>query len=141
MAAVCIPDQIKNETNLALLAAQEFAKLYHDTFDKRRQNIGKMYQEQAQIVWNGNPFNGREKIVEFFNTLPSSQHTVEGMDTQPVMGGLVGTEGDTSTIIITFFGKAKYKSEKEGKSFTQTVLLASQDSKWKVVSDNYRFLD
>jgi len=137
---MAVNDQIKVQTNVALIAAQEFAKLYHDTFDKRRQNIGKVYQDQARLVWNGNPFTGREEIEKFFNTLPSSQHTVEGMDTQPVIASLVGTDTSNSSIIITFFGKSKFKTE-TGKTFTQTVLLAAQDSKWKVVSDNYRFLD
>jgi len=135
-----VNEKIKTQTNLALTAAQEFAKLFHETFDKRRQNIGRLYQEEAEVVWNGNPYKGREKIVEFFNSLPSSQHTIVGMDTQPIIA--VTNHTGTSTIIITFCGNARYKNQKEDKCFSQTVLLASQeDNKWKLVSDNYRFLD
>ncbi|XP_005112004.1 NTF2-related export protein 2 [Aplysia californica] len=132
-------EEIRSRTIQALSAAHEFAELYHETFDKRRQAIGKVYQDTAQMVWNGNAHTGNAEIVKFFNTLPASEHTVEGMDTQPVIAGVVGTDNNSS-IVITFYGKVKFK-DTVAKTFNQTIMLSVQDNKWKVVSDNYRFIE
>jgi len=132
--------EIRDLAITAFTAAEEFANLYHKTFDTRRQAIGKVYQDQATLVWNGNPYKGNEEIVNFFNTLPSSDHQVEAMDTQPLVASLVGLEAANSTIMITFYGKVKFK-EVPTKVFNQTVLLAALDNKWKIVSDNYRFAE
>lgn len=133
-------EEVHNLTDAALTAAQEFAGVYHETFDTRRQAIGKIYQDEATLVWNGNPYKGNAEIVKFFNTLPTSDHTVEAMDTQPLIASLVGLDSKNSTILISFYGKVKFK-ELPTKLFNQTVVLAALDNKWKVVSDNYRFAE
>ncbi|KAK0060620.1 NTF2-related export protein 2, partial [Biomphalaria pfeifferi] len=50
-----------------------------------------------------------------------------------------------NSIIVTVFGKVKFKeSEKkvpESKVFAQTFILSAHDNKWKIDSDNMRFMD
>jgi hypothetical protein len=47
--------------------------------------------------------------------------------------------GET-TIVVSAFGKVQYADNKP-KPFVQTFLLTSQANVWKIVSDNYRFME
>lgn len=42
--------------------------------------------ETAVLVWNGNPINGNEEIQKYLEKLPSSEHTLLSVDTQPIYG-------------------------------------------------------
>ena len=53
---------------------------------------------------------------------------------------LVGLEAGIATILITFTGKVKFKDSK-ARLFYQTVLLSAQENKWKIISDNYRYVE
>ena len=46
-----------------------------------------MYQDKANVVWNGNAVSGSDAILKLFDGLPTSEHTVEGLDTQPIVAG------------------------------------------------------
>ncbi|KAI8761786.1 NTF2-related export protein 2 [Biomphalaria glabrata] len=138
-----LAEDIKAKSFQATIAAGEFSKLYFETFDKRRQAIIKMYQEKATLVWNGHYVSGADEIMKFFDKLPQSEYTVEGMDTQPILADTVSK--GINSIIVTVFGKVKFKeSEKkvpESKVFAQTFILSAHDNKWKIDSDNMRFMD
>ncbi|GFN79375.1 ntf2-related export protein 2, partial [Plakobranchus ocellatus] len=119
-------------------AAQEFSKLYYETFDKRRQAISKLYKDKASAVWNGNAVSGSEAILKFFDKLPASEHNVEGLDTQPIVTGSMDSENSNS-IMVTVFGKVKFK-DADTNAFTQTFVLSAADNKWKIISDTFRFV-
>ncbi|KAH9509955.1 NTF2- export protein 2 [Bulinus truncatus] len=131
-----LAEDIKARSIQATLAAEEFRKLYFETFDKRRQAIIKMYQEKATLLWNGHQVAGADEIMKFFDTLPQSDFTIEGMDTQPILTDSV-SQGINS-IVVTFFGKVKFKGS-DNKIFSQTFILSAHENKWKIVSDNFRF--
>ncbi|BFZ14891.1 hypothetical protein BsWGS_17930 [Bradybaena similaris] len=132
-------EAIRTLSSQATLAAEEFSKLYYETFDKRRQAISKIYQDKANLVWNGHILSGSEAIFKFFDGLPQSEHVVEGMDTQAIAAGAVNDEVSNS-IVVTFLGKVKFKGS-EFKIFTQTFILCSHENKWKIVSDKFRFME
>lgn len=42
--------------------------------------------DTALLVWNGTGSVGKDQIQKFLEALPTSQHTVNSLDAQPVMG-------------------------------------------------------
>ena len=49
--------------------------------------MSKLYSAETTIVWNGNVVKGgSEKVTEFFNSLPATEHTLHSLDCQPVSG-------------------------------------------------------
>ncbi|CAL1538214.1 unnamed protein product [Lymnaea stagnalis] len=131
-------EDVRTRSVQATQAAEEFSKLYFETFDKRRQAICKIYQDKATVVWNGNAVSGTEEITKFFDSLPQSEFVTEGMDTQPIGAG-IQNEG-SNAIMVTFYGKVKFAGS-NFKTFTQTFILSAHDNKWKIVSDNFRFTE
>ncbi|XP_059169142.1 NTF2-related export protein 2-like [Physella acuta] len=129
---------IKVLSSQATIAIEEFAKLYFETFDKRRQAIVRIYQDKANLVWNGHAVTGADEIMKFFDTLPSSEFHIEGMDTQAILPDVVA-DGSNS-IIVNFFGKVKFKGS-EAKAFFHTFILSAHENKWKIVTENFRFLE
>uniref|UniRef100_A0A0B6ZAT0 NTF2-related export protein n=1 Tax=Arion vulgaris TaxID=1028688 RepID=A0A0B6ZAT0_9EUPU len=133
------PEDVRKLGIQATLAAEEFSKLYYETFDKRRQAISKIYQDKANLVWNGHIVSSAEAILKFFDNLPQSEHVIEGMDTQPIAAGTI-TDVVSNSIVVTFLGKVKFKGS-DFKAFTQTFMLCSHENKWKIVSDTFRFIE
>lgn len=116
-------------------AAEKFVKIFYDSFDKKSSVASKLYDEKAQLVWDGNTVSGKDGIVKFHETLPSSFHTVDSIDTQPVAAFVTGGQ---SMIIVTVSGSVRFSKQKL-KNFTQVFLLmAAQTGIWKIVSDTYR---
>ena len=49
--------------------------------------MAKLYSADTTIVWNGNLVKGGpERVTEFFNSLPATEHTLHSLDCQPVSG-------------------------------------------------------
>ncbi|XP_074640722.1 NTF2-related export protein 1-like [Tubulanus polymorphus] len=127
-------EDIKVKCDQACQAANDFSKLYYETFDKRRHVLSRLYMDTASLTWNGNSVTGISNILTFYDTLPSSEHTVESLDAHPIVEG---TQGQ-STILVCACGYVKYQGNCAG-TFTQNFLLASMPGDvWKVVSDCYR---
>ncbi|XP_064610042.1 NTF2-related export protein 1-like [Liolophura sinensis] len=125
----------KLKVDQACLAAEEFSKLYYETFDKKRHLVSKLYMDTAVLVWNGNSITGSTEIVKFFENLPSSEHVPETLDCQPLIDQL--TPGKL-TIIVTVSGSSKYQHNK-ATTFMQNFTLTSVNNVWKIVSDSIRF--
>lgn len=53
------------------------------------QAVGKLYKEDAKLIWNGNAASGMEQINKLLESLPPSEHIIEGMDTQPLLLGML----------------------------------------------------
>ncbi|XP_033743790.1 NTF2-related export protein 2-like isoform X2 [Pecten maximus] len=116
-------------------AGEVFSKLYYDSFDKKRHLIQKLYLDSAALVWNGTPVNGLEKILKFFETLPTSEHSLDSLDCQPLIDQVCGGQ---MTIAIKTFGTVKYQGSKT-KAFHQNFMLTSLNNVWKIVSESFRF--
>jgi len=50
------------------------------------QIVTKLYDESANLVWDGNAVVGKDGIAKFHESLPMSVHTVDCIDAQPVAG-------------------------------------------------------
>ena len=50
------------------------------------QLLNKLYLDTATTVWNGNPLEGSEAILKFLDQLPTTEHTIESLDCQPIPG-------------------------------------------------------
>lgn len=52
------------------------------------QLISKLYLDTGLLAWNGNGVSGNEKIQKFYIELPSSDHVVNTLDSQPILGSI-----------------------------------------------------
>lgn len=127
----------KVKAEQANLAAKEFSDIFYENFDKKRNAVKNLYLDTANLIWNGRAVSGKDAIVKFLEDLPTSRISVCSLDTQPVVEASV--EGET-TIVVTVFGKVQFTGSK-AKGFFQTFLLSSRANVWKIVSDNYRFME
>ncbi|ETE64805.1 NTF2-related export protein 2 [Ophiophagus hannah] len=129
----------KTRVDQACTATEEFANIYYETIDKRRQVITRLYTDDATLVWNGNAVSGQEALAKFFEMLPSSDFQVNSYDCQPVHEQ--ATPNQTTVLVVTC-GSVKFDGNKQ-QYFNQNFLLTEQTTNnntvWKVMSDCLRF--
>ncbi|XP_052720887.1 NTF2-related export protein 2-like isoform X2 [Crassostrea angulata] len=118
-------------------AGEQFAKLYYETYDKKRHMLNKLYLDTATMVWNGNGLSGLENIQKYLEGLPVTEHRMESLDCQPISDKVSGGQ---FSIIVKTYGTVKYQNRKS-KTFHQNFMLTSQNNVWRVVSDSFRFQD
>nr|XP_044996647.1 NTF2-related export protein 2 isoform X1 [Jaculus jaculus] len=134
---------VKFETYVdqACKTAEEFANIYYETMDKRRQILPKLYLDTATLIWNGNVVMGLDALNNFFATLPSSDFQVTLLDCQPVHEQATQSQ---STVLVVTSGTVKFDGNKEH-YFNQNFLLTAQtvlgSTVWKIASDCFRFQD
>ncbi|XP_034254822.1 NTF2-related export protein [Thrips palmi] len=131
-------EQLKDKIRDACNTAEEFTKLYYESMDRSRHQLSRHYMDTALLVWNGTGSVGKDQIQKFLEALPTSQHTVNSLDAQPVMEEAVSGQ---FTLLIQAAGSVHFGSG-ETKPFQQTFLITAQvlaqGIKWKIVSDCYR---
>ncbi|XP_033631601.1 NTF2-related export protein 2-like [Asterias rubens] len=136
MAASTTMD-IKSQLEQATLAGKEFHKLFYEKFDKRRNLLNKLYMDTATMVWNGNPLEGGEAIIKFLDQLPTSEHTIDSLDCQPIPAAI--TQGQT-TVMVIVGGWVKFEGNKRNFQFTENFMLTrTQAGVWKIASDCFRY--
>jgi NTF2-related export protein 1/2 len=129
---------------LSCKAAETFVKsIFYEIFDSKRAEIHRVYREQSIVCWNGRPLGGLSTIVNFFQSLPTTQHVIESFDCQlmPIPG-----QDALNSIMIEVVGKVSYAKGKP-QSFSQTFILtrdpiANIDGgrQYFVASDIFRFI-
>nr|ACO13337.1 NTF2-related export protein 2 [Esox lucius] len=123
--------------------SEEFTDIYYDCMDKKRRTLTRLYLDKATLVWNGNAVSGQAALGEFFESLPSSEFSVQTLDCQPVHE--LATQGQTTLLVVTA-GQVKFDGHKQ-RYFNQNFLLTAQASPtsdqpvWKIASDCFRFQD
>ncbi|RZB41724.1 NTF2-related export protein [Asbolus verrucosus] len=125
---------VKSKIDQACRVAEEFTKLYYETSDKRRHLMSRLYLDSGLLAWNGNGINGNERIQKFFIDLPTSDHTINTLDAQPILDSAVNGQ---LTFMIQVSGTVKYQ-DRVPKSFQQNFIITAQGDKWKIVSDCFR---
>lgn len=73
--------------------------------------------------------------MDFYQSLPGSNHRIVSFDCQPVLPSSI------STVLISCMGMVKFDGESAEKKFSQYFLLKKEGEVWKVGSDCFRFLD
>ena len=119
-------------------AAEQFSNIYYNTFDKQRHLLSKLYTNLSTVIWNGNAYHGQSKINEFFINLPGTAHELSTVDCQPV--NQIASPDRTSVLVVCE-GNVRYGDDRRRKYFTQNFLLMSDNNTWKIVTDNFRFID
>ncbi|GJQ68493.1 Nxt1 [Trypoxylus dichotomus] len=125
---------IRGRVDQACRTAEEFTKLYYESVDKRRHLISKLYLDNALLTWNGNGISTSERIQKFYIDLPSSDHSIITLDSQPILDSAVNGQ---LTFLIQVSGTVKYQ-DKVPKSFQQNFVITAQGDKWKIVNDCFR---
>ncbi|KAJ1525047.1 hypothetical protein ONE63_009892 [Megalurothrips usitatus] len=130
-------EQLKDKIRDACNVAEEFTKLYYESIDRMRHQLSRHYMDTALLVWNGTGSVGKDQIQKFLEALPTSQHTVASLDSQPVLEEAVSGQ---FTLLIQAAGSVHFGTGGSGetKPFHQTFLITAQGDKWKIVSDCFR---
>lgn len=100
--------------------------------------MSRLYLDNAIAIWNGNGTTGKENIQKFFQDLPTTEHTITTLDSQPVIDEAVSNQ---RTLLIMVSGMFR-ASNNPAKQFQQTFMVTAQaDKHWKIVSDCFRIQD
>lgn len=127
-----VKEQLKEKIRDACNVAEEFTKLYYESIDRMRHQLSRHYTDSAVLVWNGTGSVGKEQIQKFLEALPSSQHAITSLDSQPIV-----VLEDAVTLLIQAAGSVHFGTS-ETKPFQQTFLITAVGDKWKIVSDCFR---
>ena len=113
---------------------RRFAELFYDKLDKNRGAMSGLFMEEAKLVWNGNPVDGKSRILDFYVSLPVSETTLNSVDAQPLLD-LPALNGQP-TISVVCGGRIKLGPK--FKFFTESFTLTALNNTWKIVSDSFR---
>ena len=125
---------IKTKIDLACHTAEEFPKLYYESFTKRRQMMSRYHLDTGVLVWNGNGTVGKDLIQQFFEGLPPTEHILTSLDSQPILDVAASNQ---LTFLILVCGFVKFQ-EMISRPFQQNFMITVQGDKWKIVSDCFR---
>ncbi|GLH07300.1 NTF2-related export protein [Gryllus bimaculatus] len=126
----------RTKVEQACRTAEEFIKHYYEGLDRRRNVMSRLYLDTATLLWNGNGIAGKEFIQKFFENLPSTDHVVSSIDSQPLTTGT--TCHFPLTIVVSVSGFIAFCQE-QPQAFQQQLLITAEGDKWKIVSDCFRF--
>ena len=113
----------------------ELVTTFYRFIDKRRHDIGNLYIDTAEGLWNGNLLQGNMNISKFYQDLPNSTHSISSVDCQPMAD-------DTSLkLMISVEGIVQFEGMGP-QNFTQMFIIVRQmDSAWKITNDCYRYFE
>uniref|UniRef100_A0A1A9WIQ8 NTF2-related export protein n=1 Tax=Glossina brevipalpis TaxID=37001 RepID=A0A1A9WIQ8_9MUSC len=134
---VKMDSSLKAKVESCCRTAEDFTKLYYQSFDKRRHQMNRLYLDNGLFVWNGNGACGKDNIQKYFIELPASEHVISTLDAQPIVDEAVVGQ---ITYLIQTGGVVKY-TDQPTRPFQQTFIITAQDDKWKIASDCYRLQD
>lgn len=58
------------------------------SFELYFQAVRNLYMDTATLLWNGNAISNKDAILKFLEDLPTSEHTLTTLDSQPLVGML-----------------------------------------------------
>nr|CAD7393448.1 unnamed protein product [Timema cristinae] len=153
---------LKAKVDQACRTAEEFTKLYYESVDRKRHAhahiysavigspykrvrrklklgnfyglMSRYYLDTGVLVWNGNGTIGKEMIQKFFEELPSSEHVIGSLDSQPVLDSIVSSQ---LTCVIQVSGFVRFQ-DNVSKPFQQSFMITAEGDKWKIACDNFR---
>jgi len=130
-------EDLKELSNSANEYGSDFVHIFYKTLDTKRHELGKYYADDAKITWNGNEIDIKNR-QEFQSGLAETIHSIEDFDVHPMLNEF--NKSGHYMILITVSGSVRYRGNGI-KLFYQSFMLAAFESKWKIVSDNYRFAE
>lgn len=123
---------MKQSSRIQLIdrGTDEFIEKYYKTFDSVRHFIMNFYSEQAKLLWNGNPIPS-DQLNAFFSQTPSSQHTIDSYDAQPM---------SEDTFLVHSNGQVVYGTGEIQRLFAHTFILR-QEERTKIIYEHFRFIN
>lgn len=93
-----------------------------------------LFMDEAKLVWNGNLVEGKQRILDFYTSLPVSETQLSSVDAQALLD-LPALQGQP-TINVICAGRMKLGTK--SKFFTESFTLTALNKTWKIVSDTFR---
>ncbi|KFM75991.1 NTF2-related export protein 2, partial [Stegodyphus mimosarum] len=111
----------RTKVDLCCQAAEDFSKLFYDTLDKKRHLVSNLYLDSATLVWNGNPYVGKENINKFYESLPISNSDIRAVDAQPIADEIVQNQ---TTMLVSVSGIVKFTG-RSSTLYSESFLLTA----------------
>ncbi|KHN72128.1 NTF2-related export protein [Toxocara canis] len=123
------------EDEIACREAQHLTERYYNAIDRARNKVYFLYVDSATLLWNGNLVEGVENIARFWESVPATDHSVSSLNCQ------MGSEevNGCRPIIVLSVGTAVVGALTH--AFSQTLVLVTDDGKYKIFSDRFRYID
>ncbi|KYQ90193.1 hypothetical protein DLAC_08791 [Tieghemostelium lacteum] len=106
---------IQNTTDKAETFVKDY---YYHLYDTNRKEVVKLYKDISISIWNGTECKGITNIEKLLSEIPTSNHSVECYDCQPV----TSDDPENPNILIVTSGKVTYNVQ-SSHSFHHTFLL------------------
>lgn len=110
---------------------KQFADLYYNTFKTDKGAMGRLYQEQSILTWEGKRFIGQAAIAQHLQGLPFGKidFRLTTMDVQPTV---------TNGIMVFVTGQLVTEGETKPLQFSQLFHLVHANNTWVLLNDMFR---
>lgn len=125
------------DCNKVAQRAIEFRKRYYEMLDsaEKRPQLLDMYPDALEglMEWNGHALSTKADVLQYFQNLPQTKHTIENLDAQPLPGN-----SDADMFIVTTSGRVVYDDE-HTRMFYQRFVVRVVEKKLYIVNDYLRW--
>uniref|UniRef100_A0A914ZSK1 NTF2-related export protein n=2 Tax=Parascaris TaxID=6254 RepID=A0A914ZSK1_PARUN len=123
------------EDEIACKEAERLTERYYNAVDRVRNKVNFLYVDSATLLWNGNLVEGIDNIARFWESIPATEHSLSSVNCQMGIEEVNGCQPlivlSVGTVVIGGMTHA----------FSQTFVLVTDDGKYKILSDRFRFID
>lgn len=110
---------------------KQFADHYYNTFKTDRNQLGRLYQEQSILTWEGRRFIGQQAVAQHMAGLPFGKidFRLTTVDCQPA---------PNNCIMVFTTGQLLTEGESNPLKFSQLFQLVNANSTWVLANDMFR---
>lgn len=110
---------------------KQFAEHYYNTFKSDKSAVGRLYQEQSILTWEGKRYVGQQAIAQHLQSLPFGKidFRLSTIDVQPTV---------TNGIVVFVTGQLVTEGETKPLQFSQLFHLMFANNTWVLVNDMFR---
>jgi hypothetical protein len=110
---------------------KQFADHYYNTFKTDRTALGRLYQDQSILTWEGNRYIGQQAVAQHLAGLPFGKidFRIITVDCQPTL---------SSSILVFVTGQLLTEGESNPLKFSQLFQLVSANNTWVLANDMFR---
>jgi hypothetical protein len=110
---------------------KQFADHYYNTFKTDRNQLGRLYQDQSILTWEGRRFIGQQAVAQHLAGLPFGKidFRLITVDCQPA---------PSNCIMVFTTGQLLTEGESNPLKFSQLFQLVNANNTWVLANDMFR---
>jgi hypothetical protein len=127
--------QLKGENMQSIEQAEQigkqFVEAYYSQFKNDKSGLGRFYQDQSILTWEGQRFIGSQAISQRLAGLPFGQieFQMSTLDCQPTI---------TNGVLVFVTGQLITEGESKPLKFSQIFHLLNANNSWVLANDMFR---